>query len=51
MGWEHNEFANWWNQFHGRFVAVALAVAVTLTISSFVTYISRYRALLGSRQG
>jgi CDP-diacylglycerol--glycerol-3-phosphate 3-phosphatidyltransferase len=51
MGWEHNQFANWWNQFHGRFVAVALAVAVTLTISSFVTYISRYRALLGSRQG
>jgi hypothetical protein len=26
-------------------------VAVTLTISSFVTYISRYRAQLGSRQG
>jgi CDP-diacylglycerol--glycerol-3-phosphate 3-phosphatidyltransferase len=51
MGWEHNRFADWWNQFHGGFVAVALAVAVTLTISSFVTYISRYRALLGSRQG
>lgn len=49
LGWEHNRLANWWNQFHGGFVAVAMAVALALTISSFVSYISRYRALLHSR--
>jgi phosphatidylglycerophosphate synthase len=51
LGWEHNRFADWWNQFHGGFVAVALAIALALTISSFVSYISRYRSLLHSRQG
>src|SRR5918995_1831712 len=24
MGWEYNRYAVWWNDFHGRFVAVAL---------------------------
>ncbi len=27
MGWEHNRYAQYWNEFHGGFVAVTLAVA------------------------
>ena len=27
MGWEHSRYADFWNQFHGGFVAVTLAVA------------------------
>jgi CDP-diacylglycerol--glycerol-3-phosphate 3-phosphatidyltransferase len=35
-----------WDQFHGAFVAVTLAVALFLTVYSFAVYLYRYRALL-----
>ena len=35
MGWEHNRYAEYWNEFHGGFVAVTLAVATLLTVYSF----------------
>ena len=46
LGWEHNRLAQWWNEFHGGFVAVALAVAAALTVYSFAVYIYRHRDLL-----
>ena len=36
---------NAWDEFHGAFVAVTLALAVVLTVYSFVVYLVRYRAL------
>ncbi len=44
-GWGQDRGARWWNQFHGGFVAVTLAVAVFLTVYSFGIYLYRYRAL------
>ncbi len=35
-----------WDQFHGAVVAVTLAVALFLTVYSFVLYLYRYRGLL-----
>jgi CDP-diacylglycerol--glycerol-3-phosphate 3-phosphatidyltransferase len=49
MGWEYNRYAVWWNDFHGRFVAVALAVAAALTVYSFFVYIYRYRSLFSEK--
>ena len=46
MGWEQNQFAGWWNEFHGGFVAVSLLIATVLTVYSFGIYIYRYRELL-----
>ncbi len=43
FGWDASPFARFWNQFHGGFVAVTLGIALVLTISSFVTYLYRYR--------
>jgi len=37
---------DWWNEFHGAFIAVTLAVAVVLTAWSLGVYLYRYRALL-----
>ena len=37
-----------WDQFHGAFIAVTLAVAVVLTAYSLAVYLYRYRALLTS---
>jgi CDP-diacylglycerol--glycerol-3-phosphate 3-phosphatidyltransferase len=45
LGWQHSPFARFWNDFHGGFVAVTLAIAVALTIWSFVVYMHRYRGL------
>jgi CDP-diacylglycerol--glycerol-3-phosphate 3-phosphatidyltransferase len=45
MGWEHSRFAAFWNEFHGGFVAVTLAVATLLTVSSFAQYLYRNRRL------
>lgn len=45
MGWEKDRAALWWNQFHGGFVAVTLAIALVLTVYSFVVYLYRYRGL------
>jgi hypothetical protein len=45
MGWEHNQYAQYWNEFHGGFVAVTLACAAALTVYSFVLYLYRNRRL------
>jgi hypothetical protein len=45
MGWEHSRFAEFWNEFHGGFVAVTLAVAALLTVYSFALYIYHNRRL------
>lgn len=45
LGWQQSAFGQWWNQFHGGFVAATLGIAVTLTIYSFVTYLIQYRRL------
>jgi CDP-diacylglycerol---glycerol-3-phosphate 3-phosphatidyltransferase len=45
LGWEKERAALWWNQFHGGFVAVTLAIAAVLTVYSFVIYLYRYRGL------
>lgn len=45
LGWADSPFAAWWNAFHGGFVAVALGIALTLTVYSFVIYIVEYRRL------
>src|SRR5213596_3142365 len=39
-------FRNFWDQFHGWFVAITLAGALVLTIYSLLVYLYRYRALL-----
>jgi hypothetical protein len=49
MGWENSPWAEYWNQFHGGFVAVALAVATLLTVYSFVLYLYRNRRLFSER--
>jgi phosphatidylglycerophosphate synthase len=49
LGWEHSRFAEYWNEFHGGFVAVTLAVATLLTVYSFVLYLYRNRALFYHR--
>ena len=49
MGWETSEFAAWWNQFHGGFVAVSLLIATVLTVYSFGIYLYRYRELFHGR--
>src|ERR1041385_1584830 len=40
------DFRNFWDQFHGWFVAVTLAGAIVLTIYSLLVYLYRYRTLL-----
>lgn len=45
MGWEHGAFAEFWNSFHGWFVAIALLIALTLTVTSFLQYLYRHRQL------
>jgi len=47
LGWD-SPFARFWTDFHGGFVAVTLAVAVVLTIWSFIVYIHRYRDLFSN---
>jgi len=39
------DFRNYWDQFHGWFVAVTLAGAIVLTVYSLFVYLYRYRAL------
>ena len=48
LGWEKQRAALWWNQFHGGFVAVTLAIALFLTVYSFVVYLYRYRGLFSN---
>ena len=45
MGWEHTPFGEFWNSFHGWFVAIALFIALALTITSFIQYLYRHREL------
>ncbi len=49
LGWEHTPFFAWWSRWHGGFVAVALLLAVALTVYSFLVYLYRYRALFSQR--
>jgi len=42
---------NAWDEFHGAFVAVTLALALLLTVWSFAVYLYRYRALLRGARG
>src|SRR5512145_872955 len=39
-------FRNFWDQFHGWFVAITLAGAIVLTVYSLLVYLYRYRVLL-----
>src|SRR5947208_16065361 len=39
-------FRNFWDEFHGWFVAVTLAGAIVLTVYSLLVYLYRYRTLL-----
>src|SRR6266511_1835520 len=39
-------FRNFWDQFHGWFVAITLAGAIVLTVYSLFVYLYRYRTLL-----
>ncbi len=45
LGWENSSLADYWNSFHGWFVAVTLFIALALTITSFVQYLYRHREL------
>jgi CDP-diacylglycerol--glycerol-3-phosphate 3-phosphatidyltransferase len=47
MRWT-GRYRDWWNEFHGAFVAVTLAVAVILTVWSLAVYLYKYRDLLTS---
>ncbi|MFZ5625585.1 MAG: CDP-diacylglycerol--glycerol-3-phosphate 3-phosphatidyltransferase [Gemmatimonadota bacterium] len=50
LGWGGSRFAEWWNEFHGGFVAVSLAIATLLTLYSFAAYIYRYRELFAGKR-
>jgi len=45
LGWENSPWAEFWNSFHGWFVAIALFIALALTITSFIQYLYRHREL------
>lgn len=45
LGWEHSPWAEFWNSFHGWFVAIALFIALALTVTSFIQYLYRHREL------
>jgi len=46
LGLEGTPFGQWWTEFHGRFVAATLGIALTLTLWSFAGYVVKYRRLL-----
>ena len=48
LGWEKSAFARFWTDFHAWFVAIALGIAVVLTVWSFAVYIHRYRDLFSA---
>ncbi len=47
MRWT-GRYRDWWNEFHGAFVAVTLGIAVVLTVYSLAVYLYRYRDMLRS---
>lgn len=49
LGWEHSRLAQYWNEFHGGFVALTLGIAALLTVYSFALYIYRHRGLFSGR--
>lgn len=49
LGWETSRFADFWNTFHGTFVAIVLGIAAALTVYSFAVYMYRYRRLFAGR--
>lgn len=46
FGWRSGWFGEFWEQFHGTFVAVTLAGAILITVYSLGVYLYRYRRLL-----
>jgi CDP-diacylglycerol--glycerol-3-phosphate 3-phosphatidyltransferase len=48
FGWQDKPFGRFWTEFHGGFVAVALALAAVLTVYSFVIYLYRYRSVFST---
>ncbi len=48
LGWQDKPFGRWWTEFHGGFVAVALALATVLTVYSFAIYLYRYRSVFST---
>lgn len=48
FGFGRTELGRFWNEFHGSFVAVSLAIALGLTIHSFLQYVYRHRHLFQS---
>ena len=44
-------YSDLWNEFHGGFIAITLAIAVVLTAYSLGVYLSRYRGLLRLTSG
>ena len=44
-------YSDLWNEFHGGFIAITLAIAVVLTAYSFGVYLYRYRGLLRLTSG
>ncbi|MCZ6756071.1 MAG: hypothetical protein O7E49_12230, partial [Gemmatimonadetes bacterium] len=48
LGWQHTPLGKWWTEFHGGFVAVALALATVLTVYSFAIYLYRYRSVFST---
>ncbi len=50
LGWESSRFFQFWNTFHGGLVAVALILAVALTVYSFLHYLYTHRSLFTQRQ-
>ncbi len=46
-GWTATSFWGFWRQFHGAWVGVTLAIALTLSLYSMGEYLWLYRGLLG----
>jgi CDP-diacylglycerol--glycerol-3-phosphate 3-phosphatidyltransferase len=51
FGWQQDRLGQFWETFHGAFVAVTLGVAVVLTVYSLAVYLYRYRGLFRGTHG
>ncbi len=49
-GWD-GALSRFWSSFHGWFTAIALSVALILTVVSLVIYLRKFRRILGSGPG
>lgn len=48
LGWQDKTLGKLWTEFHGGFVAVALALSTVLTVYSFAIYLYRYRSVFST---